>query len=485
MQPSRRSGPAPRDRRPYPYAAAAAGPPPFAPPVAQSPAVPQPFLSAGGPIPMGFGVNLFTPPPPNQPPNQPQNQMRFWPMDQSQQQQPPAAFKSVDLEISEILDSGGPPDVGPPPVPADAFAFVPPVTQPSQQQPSSASRPRPARPRKPSASAGMPASASAGMTSVSGSAVSVSDEPDLSQRKLDEKNEKCQYAGCPNRARVEQVYGKFCNRHVIVAPCGFPGCRERAMARASMCERHALEGKDALHQILNARAQNVPVCRTFGCFKNDQGRGYCRGHEKLLMATGRLPKHINRRRVNNAYTMCSYPGCAKHSQRNHLCRTHGNLVMKQAEELAARGGSSESYDEILLRLQKDIRRCSHPSCTKNSQRDRLCTMHYYEKHNIPRDGKAGQALAQAQQQHPEQQLQGPGAVQAATVVVGDAENRPGVGNTVAEATAIRDVERTRCVASGCSNASFVGGLCALHGKQPPLSLSSSAVQAQDPQLQPR
>ncbi|RLN80066.1 hypothetical protein BBJ28_00022430, partial [Nothophytophthora sp. Chile5] len=64
------------------------------------------------------------------------------------------------------------------------------------------------------------------------------DEPDLSQRKLDEKNEKCEFHACPNRARVAQAYGKFCNRHVIVAPCGFPGCRDKAMLRASMCEKH-------------------------------------------------------------------------------------------------------------------------------------------------------------------------------------------------------------------------------------------------------
>ncbi|GLD91685.1 hypothetical protein PINS_up000218 [Pythium insidiosum] len=207
--------------------------------------------------------------------------------------------------------------------------------------------------------------------------VDSTDEPDLSQRKLEHKNEKCQYFNCPNRARVSQAYGKFCNRHVIVAPCGFPGCRDKAMTNTSMCEKHLAEGKEALHRVLAARAQNVPVCRTFGCFKNDQGRGYCRGHEKLLMATGRLPTHINKRRLNSAYTMCSYPDCNKHSQRNHLCRTHGNVVQQQAQELAKR--STESFETILARLQKEIRRCTHPTCTKNSQRDRLCTLHYYEK----------------------------------------------------------------------------------------------------------
>ncbi|KAJ0404520.1 hypothetical protein P43SY_001620 [Pythium insidiosum] len=87
------------------------------------------------------------------------------------------------------------------------------------------------------------------------------DEPDLSQRKLEHKNEKCQYYNCPNRARVSQAYGKFCNRHVIVAPCGFPGCRDKAMTNTSMCEKHLAEGKEALHRVLAARAQNVPVCR--------------------------------------------------------------------------------------------------------------------------------------------------------------------------------------------------------------------------------
>jgi hypothetical protein len=214
------------------------------------------------------------------------------------------------------------------------------------------------------------------------------EEPDLSQEKLDEKNEKCQFHNCPNRARVLQAYGKFCNRHVIVSPCGFPGCRDKAMTNSSMCEKHLSQGKDALHKILASRAQNVPVCRTFGCFKNDQGRGYCRGHEKLLMATGRLPKHVNKRRLNSAYTMCSYPECNKHSQRNHLCRTHGNMILKQAEEIAQHS-TKETLEEILTRLQKEIRRCTHPNCTKNSQRDRLCTMHYYEKHNIQRDGTSG------------------------------------------------------------------------------------------------
>ncbi|KAG3228472.1 hypothetical protein PC129_g1036 [Phytophthora cactorum] len=184
---------------------------------------------------------------------------------------------------------------------------------------------------------------------------SESNELDLRTDKLSkDRSERCQFPDCPNRARVSQSYGKYCNRHVIVAPCGFPGCRDKAMERASMCATHMEQGKEALQEILNARSQNVPVCKMSGCFKNDQGRGYCRGHEKLLMATGRLPPHINKRRLNSAYTMCSYPDCNKHSQRHHLCRTHGNLIIKQAQELADRPGATESYEEILGRLHKEI-----------------------------------------------------------------------------------------------------------------------------------
>lgn len=204
-------------------------------------------------------------------------------------------------------------------------------------------------------------------------------ECDLRQKPIEGHHHQCDYHSCPNRARVLQIYGKFCNRHVIVAPCGFPGCRDKAAAKYSMCAKHISLGKEALHDVLANRAQNVPVCKTLGCFKNDQGRGYCRGHEKLLMATGRLPKHISKRRLNSAYTMCSFPDCVKHSQRNHLCRTHGNLIIRQAKELSEQPGNIESYDDILTRLQNAIRRCTHPNCTKNSQRDRLCTMHYYER----------------------------------------------------------------------------------------------------------
>lgn len=330
--------------------------------------------------------------------------------------------------------------------------------------------------------------------------VEAREEPDLRQQKLDTKSETCQFHNCPNRARVVQAYGKFCNRHVIVAPCGFPGCRDRANVHASMCEKHLAEGKEALHRVLANRAQNVPVCRTFGCFKNDQGRGYCRGHEKLLMATGRLPKHINKRRLNSAYTMCSYPGCNKHSQRHHLCRTHGNLIAKQAEELHARSTTDETYDEVLARLQKDVRKCTHPSCTKNSQRDRLCTIHYYERHNLQRDGSVGPSadaasagegteatdLVQSTEAGAETACSVADCSALATVKgtcrfhatsdlssIGTAASSgtksPGVASSSSNASGgsasgIRAVERTRCSVLGCGQASYASGLCMAHLK---------------------
>ncbi|KAG7394924.1 hypothetical protein PHYBOEH_004481 [Phytophthora boehmeriae] len=156
------------------------------------------------------------------------------------------------------------------------------------------------------------------------------DDPDLAQHKLDDKNERCDFHSCPNRARVSQAYGKFCNRHVIVAPCGFPGCRDKAADQAVMCSKHLKEGKEALYNILTNRPQNVPVCRQFGCFKNDQGRGYCRGHEKLLMATGRLPPHVNKRRLNISNPVqtggsdlpCRVKTCELDAVRGGLCDTH-------------------------------------------------------------------------------------------------------------------------------------------------------------------
>ncbi|TDH65044.1 uncharacterized protein CCR75_002127 [Bremia lactucae] len=259
-----------------------------------------------------------------------------------------------------------------------------------------------------------------------------------------DRSERCQFHDCPNRARVSQSYGNFCNRHVIVAPCGFPGCRDKAMEQAAMCVTHTALGKEALQKILDARSQNVPVCRISGCFKNDQGRGYCRGHEKLLMATGRLPPHINKRRLNSAYTMCSYPDCNKHSQRHHLCRTHGNLIMKQARELADRPGASESYEEILSRIQKEIRRCSHENCSKNSQRDRLCTTHYYEKNHLQKGNVASVApTADLKDKKDSRKIRRGGT------------NKGNVHANI----------RSFCGNSGCSNVSYASGMCAKHQKE--------------------
>ncbi|OQR83513.1 hypothetical protein ACHHYP_14608 [Achlya hypogyna] len=187
---------------------------------------------------------------------------------------------------------------------------------------------------------------------------------------------KCSYHECHNRAKVVQSFGIFCNRHAVVFPCGFPGCREKAPTNGTRCAKH--EGNMLqLDEALSVRSQSIPVCRTSGCFKNDQGRGYCRGHEKLMMATGQLPHAINKRRLNSAYTMCCYPNCNKHSQRNHLCRIHGNELIKQAEAVAHATG--EPFDTVLGRLQKDLRQCTHPGCEKNAQRDRLCTTHFHMK----------------------------------------------------------------------------------------------------------
>ncbi|CEG45343.1 atpdependent dna helicase [Plasmopara halstedii] len=267
-----------------------------------------------------------------------------------------------------------------------------------------------------------------------------------------DKSEKCQFHDCPNRARVSQSYGKFCNRHVIVAPCGFPGCRDKAMDRGAMCATHTEQGKEALQKILDARSQNVPVCKISGCFKNDQGRGYCRGHEKLLMATGRLPPHINKRRLNSAYTMCSYPDCSKHSQRHHLCRTHGNLLIKQARDLADRPGATDTFEDILSRMQKEIRRCTHENCSKNSQRDRLCTTHYSEKHNLQKDALAAGTSG---------------------LVVKDKKDvkKPRGGGCGDNG---RTVERISCGHPGCGKLSYAEGLCAEHMKESQNSISTHA-----------
>ena len=79
-------------------------------------------------------------------------------------------------------------------------------------------------------------------------------EPSNSKLKVEKiaKNRKvkCKFSECPNRARVSQYYGDFCNRHVIVAPCvsgkGYgascdvletPGAGQRSTTRNSECSR--------------------------------------------------------------------------------------------------------------------------------------------------------------------------------------------------------------------------------------------------------
>ncbi|RQM26817.1 hypothetical protein B5M09_000748 [Aphanomyces astaci] len=193
----------------------------------------------------------------------------------------------------------------------------------------------------------------------------------------DASAQKCSYHDCPNRAKVSQSYGVFCNRHAVVFPCGFPGCRDKAPTNGTRCAKHQEQGTTMLDEALAVRSQSIPVCRTKGCFKNDQGRGFCRGHEKLMMATGQLPHAINKRRLNSAYTMCCFPGCGKHSQRNHLCRIHGNDLIKQAQQLVENQQTTQTFDEALATLQRELRRCTHPDCDKNAQRDRLCTTHYH------------------------------------------------------------------------------------------------------------
>ncbi|KAF0687200.1 Aste57867_21056 [Aphanomyces stellatus] len=206
--------------------------------------------------------------------------------------------------------------------------------------------------------------------------------------------QKCSYHDCPNRAKVVQTYGVFCNRHAVVFPCGFPGCRDKAPTNGTRCAKHAEQGTAMLDEALSVRSQSIPVCRTKGCFKNDQGRGYCRGHEKLMMATGQLPHAINKRRLNSAYTMCCFPGCNKHSQRNHLCRIHGNELIKQAQHMVDSKATTQTFEDVLAALQKELRRCTHVDCEKNAQRDRLCTTHFHlrgqaEKGMDPKGGGGG------------------------------------------------------------------------------------------------
>ncbi|RLN21129.1 hypothetical protein BBJ28_00020778, partial [Nothophytophthora sp. Chile5] len=123
------------------------------------------------------------------------------------------------------------------------------------------------------------------------------------------------------------------------------------------------------------------------------------------------------------------------------------------------------------RLQKDIRRCTHESCTKNSQRDRLCTMHYYEKHNLQRDGTApagGATSATTATSAASSVCNTLDCTQPAVAKgqckfhSGQSTSSPAEGSA---GNAIRAVERTRCGAPGCANMSYAAGLCLQHMKQ--------------------
>ncbi|CAI5733433.1 unnamed protein product [Peronospora destructor] len=180
---------------------------------------------------------------------------------------------------------------------------------------------------------------------------------------------KCKFLDCPNLAQVSQYYGDFCNRHVIVAPCGFPGCRDKAMERAAM-------------SILSV--QSIP--------------------RASLVPNSRKPSHV------------------------------------QAQELADRPGATESYENILPKMQQDIRRCTHENCMKNSQRDRLCTTHFYEKHNQQKKGSTPDTSA---------------------ALASKEENESSQQENVRESDA-RAIERPRGSKQGCKNLSHAAGLCAKH-----------------------
>ncbi|KAF0687195.1 Aste57867_21051 [Aphanomyces stellatus] len=188
--------------------------------------------------------------------------------------------------------------------------------------------------------------------------------------------QKCQYANCRHPAKVVQEYGYFCNRHAVNFPCGFPRCREKAVDKSSMCRKHA----DQVHAMgteLSTRSQTTRMCRTEGCFKVRQGRGHCTAHEKLLIATGQMAS--KKRDVDIAFTMCCFPQCTKHAQRNRFCCKHGKELSVQAQAVYDRGATSQTYEEILAIMQKNLRRCQFGGCEKNARYNQLCTTHYHLK----------------------------------------------------------------------------------------------------------
>ncbi|EQC36223.1 hypothetical protein SDRG_06330 [Saprolegnia diclina VS20] len=186
----------------------------------------------------------------------------------------------------------------------------------------------------------------------------------------------CQHTKCRHAAKVFQEYGHFCSRHAVTVPCGFPRCREKALDGSSMCCKHAHQAS-SMRRELAARSQTARTCRTDGCYKVRQGRGYCTAHEKLLIATGQLA--IKTRAVDIAFTMCCFPECTKHAQRNRFCCKHGKELVLQAKSVADKGLTNQSYEEILDLLQKKLRRCQYVGCEKNARYNQLCTMHYHQR----------------------------------------------------------------------------------------------------------
>ncbi|OQR83517.1 hypothetical protein ACHHYP_14604 [Achlya hypogyna] len=184
----------------------------------------------------------------------------------------------------------------------------------------------------------------------------------------------CQNASCNQVASVAQEFGRFCQRHAVAFPCGFPRCREKAAHSSSMCAKHASQAP-SMRRELASRSQNARMCRTEGCYKVRQGRGYCTAHEKLLIATGRL--EIKKREVDIAFTMCCFPACKKHAQRNRFCCKHGKELSEQARAAVDEGLTAQTYEEVLEVLQKTLRRCQHAGCQKNARYNQLCTMHYH------------------------------------------------------------------------------------------------------------
>ncbi|KDO26183.1 hypothetical protein SPRG_08545 [Saprolegnia parasitica CBS 223.65] len=208
----------------------------------------------------------------------------------------------------------------------------------------------------------------------------------------------CQHIKCRHAAKVFQEYGHFCSRHAVTVPCGFPRCREKAPDGSSMCCKHADQAQ-SMRRELAARSQTARTCRTDGCYKVRQGRGYCTAHEKLLIATGQLAIKI--REVDIAFTMCCFPECTKHAQRNRFCCKHGKELVLQAKSVVDKGLTNQTYEEILDVLQKKLRRCQSVGCEKNARYNQLCTMHYHQRNRAASESDlAAEAIIAAPPTHP-------------------------------------------------------------------------------------